>query len=162
MSLDGLDRLLLNLRSERERQSRAVALASREIASVIENHAKTHTGDTLRAGRFIYKPGMKVRKKVRVKSTTAPGGYVYPAGTSKVWRPAGRGWGDVTGLTRKSLKARVRASGRHGVDIVLSANTPYAPALELGYNSKWAWMKNAVVRNRGKIVGILNRRLAAR
>ena len=162
MSLDGLERLLANVNGEKARQSRAVVAASREVADYLEGYAKTHTGTTMRKAGWIYPPGMVARKSNRVKSATAPGGYVYPKGKARRWREAGVGWGDVTGHLRKSIRARIRAHGRHGLDVILSANTPYAARVELGHGGKWKWLRPAVMTNRRRIVDVYNRHLRAR
>jgi len=159
--LGGLDALLGNIRARNQRQSAAVGQAAFEIAQMLESYAKTHTGKTPREGGWIRPPGMIARKRNAVPSATAPGGYVYPAGEARRWREGGLGWGDVTGHLRKSIRARVRAGGRHRVDIILSANTPYAPVLELGKGGRWKWLADAVKDNRRRIVDIVQRRLRA-
>lgn len=162
MSFDGLERLVANINGEAARQSRAAVAASRDIADYLEGYAKTHTGTTPRPARWIYPPGMTARKTNRVRSAAAPGGWAYPKGKARRWREAGVGWGDVTGHLRKSIRARVRPAGRHGLDVILSANTPYAPTLELGHEGKWRWLRPAVFGNRRKVVDILNRHMRPR
>lgn len=157
--VEGLGKLLGNISKATGFIDRRVGVAAREVADMLESYARTHTGDTYRPGRWITRPGLGVRKRGRVKNASAPGGYLYEAGSNRVWRPAGRGWGDVTGHLRKTIRGRVRRGGAHRIDVVLSANTPYAPTLELGHGGKWKWMRNAVMSNRRRIVQMLNRRM---
>lgn len=162
MSLDGLERLLATINGEKQRRAQAVVAASREVADYLQGYAKTHTGKSPRKAGWIYPPGMATHGVNRVKSASAPGGYVYPKGQNRRWRQAGVGWGDVTGHLRKSIRARVRAHGRDGLDVILSANTPYAPKVELGYRGRWRWLAPAVMDNRRRIVQVYERRLRAR
>lgn len=158
----GLERLMANITNQQRRLDRAISLAAREVGDLIEGYARTHTGKGHRPGRWITRPGLSVRKHARVRDVGATGGYRYPANSNKVWRPPGAGWGDVTGHLRKTIKARVRSGVGRRVDIVLSANTPYAPRLELGHGGKYRWLGPAVMENRGRIVQIINRRARVR
>lgn len=158
MRLEGLERLLGNISRNSEAMREGVTLAAQDIAHMLEAYAKTHTGKTPRPGRWISRPGLGYRKRARVRDATAPGGYRYPANSYKVWRPPGMGWGDVTGLLRKTIRARPGVRGDMVV-VVLSANTPYAPNLELGRGGKWKWLGPAVLDNKQRIIRIINARL---
>lgn len=129
-----------------------------EIAQMLESYAKTHTGDTPRPGRWITRPGLGYRTKARVPDRTAPGGYRYPAHSNRVWRPPGIGWGDITGMLRKSIRGRLRKQPDR-LSVELTANRQYAANLELLYNRRWAWMRKAVERNARRIAEHLRRYL---
>lgn len=161
MSLEGLEKLLGNITGAQRRFERATVEAAREVGDYLEGYAKTHTGTTARPGKWITVPGAVKRTRNRGRSSTAPGGWIYPKGTARRWRGPGVGWGDVTGLTRKTIRGRVRR-GAGVVYVVLSANTPYAPMLELAHGRKWQWLGPAVTTNKGRIVSIINRRLRAK
>lgn len=162
MSVSGLSNLLGNIARQSRALDRNAGVAAREVADMLETYARTHTGDTERVGRWITRPGLGVRKRARGKSATAPGGFTYPANSNRVWRAPGRGWGDVTGHLRKTIRGQVRRGGAHRLDIILSANTPYAARLELGHGKRWEWLGPAVWKNKARIVRMVHDRVRAR
>lgn len=133
----GIETIVKNLEALEGRFLEATVKAAEEIAHFLANDAKVNHGDTPRAAGWVY-----------------PGG-----GIKRRWRPAGKGYGDVTGHTTQSISGDVVEITREYVMLALSAGMDYDVFLEKARQGKWAFLWPAVTRNRDVIEGIWARHL---
>lgn len=160
MSVSGLSDLLRNLDRQGARFEQNAHEAGGAIAALVENYARSHHGETPRAAGWVYPGGGRFKTVRNMYHKAAPGmaahigrGRYWKA--TRRWRPAGKGWGDVTGSLNRSTMAMVTSASRRQVVVTLSANTQYAPRLELGMGGKWRWLRPAVSKNKPRILRIV-------
>lgn len=108
--------------------------AAAEIAQFLEQYAKTHHNTTPRKAA-----------------------YVYPSPGVRRFRPAGIGWGDITGRTQQTTYGRITDRAATFVTVALSAGMDYDVFLELLHQGRWAWIWNAVADGRDVIMGIIRK-----
>lgn len=127
--LQNLDAWADSMRARRKR-------AGEKIAILLAAYAQAHHGTRPRPARWI-----------------------DPGHGRRVFRPAGTGWGDVTGATQQSTKATISRDIVAFTEVALFAGMEYDVFLELARNGRWAWLWPALIDNKDKIVDILETEL---
>jgi hypothetical protein len=119
--------------------------AAEAIAVLLANYAKSHHGKTARPARIIYR-GYKIKGRGKLKGRQV---------ASKYLRPAGTGWGDITGNLNSSIRAGVVEATMRAITIGLTADMSYAVFVETMRDGRWAWLFPAIEDNRQLILQIL-------